>query len=255
MTVSYPFDGEIFPAKEKKFRETVFFVHFYDGSKQKLRRHIEMVNGFGYDAFAFNLETRFSLWRPPFSADGSFGYKHVYADQIELLLNALPGPKIVYSFSNPTGGAIEAMARRHCSDTVALIADSGPSGKFLRSVYNLYEKEKRISPAPLRWVLTPILTLAWSPALHSDLHPELAEFPQDFPVLSIRGWKDELISPDQIDAVFEPHTNLDWRKLSLPEAGHLTGLRDFAADYVPAVHRFLAQVSTPLDRPRAKVHP
>lgn len=246
MTVSYPFEGEMFPAKERKFQETVFFVHFYDGTKRQLHRHIELVNSLGYDAFAFHLENRFSVFRPPVSTDGHFGFKHFYADQIELLLNRINGRKIVFAFSNPSGGAIEALGRRRCVDIAGLILDSGPSGKLMRSIGNLYSKEKIIRPAVLRWAAMPLLSLLWSPRLHSDLREDLDRFPDDFPILSIRGWKDELISPDQIDAVFEPHPNLDWRKLSLPEAGHLTGLRDFPQEYVPGVKQFLAEISTPL---------
>ncbi len=34
-----------------------------------------------------------------------------------------------------------------------------------------------------------------------------------------------------------------WKKLSLPEAGHLNGLRDFPSEYKPAVEDFLNQFS------------
>lgn len=241
----FPYGGTLYRAPEKKFRELVFFVHFYDGNQRLLKRHIEFVLELGFDAFGFELERDFSLNHPPLTGDLRFGYKHVYAAQIERLLNELPGDKIVYSFSNPTGAAIEAMARRNCSDVKALVCDSGPSGKFVRSVYNLYTREKVIPFAPLRWLATPLLCLAWSPALHGDVPAHLETFPEHFPVLSIRGWKDPLISPDQIDAVFEGHPRLDWRRLDLPEAGHLNGLRDFPDEYKPAVEKFLKEVASP----------
>jgi hypothetical protein len=247
MKSSYPFAGQIFPAEVKKFSELIFFVHFFEGNKKLLKRHIELVNSLGFDAFAFNLDDDFSLTRPPITSEGRLGYKHVFADQIERLLNDLPGDKIVYSFSNPTGAAIEAMARRGCSDIKGMIADSGPSGQFLKSVYNLYAQDKmQNQPLVFKLLATPILSLIWSPRLHGDLAEELAQFPKDFPILSIRGWKDPLISPDQIDQVFNPQTHLDWRKLALPEAGHLNGLRDFESDYVPAVRSFLREIATPV---------
>ena len=243
-----PFDGEFFLAREKKFEELIFFVHFFEGSKKQLLRHIKLVNSWGFDAFAFQLRgdhTDLRSLKLPISAKGGFGLKHIYADQIETLLNLIPGQKIIFSFSNPSASAIEAMARRNCSDTLALVCDSGPSGRFLPSAYNLYTHEYKIRPLPLRLALTPILSLSWSPLLHKDLHKDLATFPAGFRILSIRGWKDVLIPPQHIDEVFEPHTQLDWSKLSLPEAGHLTGLRDFKAEYAPSLEKFLKRVAHP----------
>lgn len=244
-----PFQGEFFLSRNKKYEELIFFVHFYEGSPKQLLRHIKLVNSLGFDAFAFQLfgnhKNLISL-HPPISSRGQYGVKHTYADQIEILLNMIPGKKIIYSFSNPTGSAIEAMARRQVSDTVALVCDSGPSGKFIPSAYNLYTHEYKLNPLPLRLVLAPILSLGWSFYLHKDLQTDLKKFPAGFKILSIRGWKDLLIPPDHIDAVFAPQKHLDWTKLSLPEAGHLTGLRDFKADYVPGLEKFLTSVATPL---------
>ena len=66
-----------------------------------------------------------------------------------------------------------------------------------------------------------------------------------FPIFSIRGWKDNLIPPQDIDRHFEPHKNLDWRKLSLPDAGHLNGLRDFESEYIGPLTKFLKEFSSP----------
>lgn len=243
----FPFEGEFFLSKNKKFEELVFFVHFYEGTKSHILRHIRFVNKLGYDAFAFHLKgdhKDLAKFKLPISAKLKFGTKHVYADQIETLLNLIPGKKIIYSFSNPSAAAIEAMAKRHCSDTVALICDSGPSGKFLPSVYRLMTHQYKVQSLTLKAALTPVMSVAWSPFLHQDLYKDLKSFPKGFKILSIRGWKDVLISPTHIDEVFEPHKHLDWIKLSLPEAGHLTGLRDFKEEYIPVVQRFLERVST-----------
>ncbi|MGZ3771258.1 MAG: hypothetical protein ACXVCP_17075 [Bdellovibrio sp.] len=244
-----PFEGEFFLSKNKKFKEIVFFVHFYEGSKKHILRHIRMVNKLGFDAFAFNLKghhSDISALKFPISSKKMFGTKHLYADQIEKLLNLVPGKKIIFSFSNPTAAAIEAMARRKCSDTVALICDSGPSGSFLPSVYKLMTHQYGMKSLPLKMALTPLAGIGWSPFLHRDLHKDLNTFPEGFKILSIRGWKDSLISVHEIDEVFEPHKQLDWIKLSLPRAEHLTGLRDFAESYVPVVENFLAKVATPI---------
>lgn len=244
-----PFDGEFFLSRNKRFEELVFFVHFYEGSKKQLLRHIKFVNDIGYDAFAFHLKGSHKdliSWKPLISSKNIFGVKHVYADQIETLLNRIPGKKIIFAFSNPSASAIEAMARRRCSDTVALICDSGPSAQFLDSALKLATHEYNIKPLPLKLAITPLLSLGWSPYFHKDLKKDLDTFPPGFKILSIRGWKDKLIPAKHIDEVFEPHPQLDWTKLSLPEAEHLTGLRDFKEDYKPSVERFLKNVSTPV---------
>ena len=250
-----PFDGEFFLSKNRKYQELVFFIHFYEGSKRHLIRHIKLVNKLGFDAFAFHLQGTHSelledlfkdlFSKIPLSAKIKFGVKHTYADQIEKLLNEIPGKKIIYSFSNPTASAIEAMARRRCSDTVAMICDSGPTAQFIPSAYKLFKQNYHLKSTPLRLALTPILSLGWSPKLHKDIHGDLEQFPKGFKILSIRGWKDQLIPPKHIDEVFEPHENLDWIKLSLPEADHLTGLRDFRNEYIPGVEKFLHRVATP----------
>lgn len=248
-----PFDGEFFLARNKRYEELIFFVHFYEGKKKQLLRHIKFVNELGFDAFAFQLKGTHKdivSWRPLLSSKGVFGVKHVYADQIETLLNVIPGKKIIFSFSNPTASAIEAMARRRCSDTPALICDSGPSARFLESALSLATHEYKIRPFPLRWALTPLLSAGWSPFFHKDLKKDLDTFPQDFKILSIRGWKDKLIPAKHIDEVFEPHAQLAWTKLSLPEAEHLTGLRDFKEEYKPAVERFLKSIATVCDSTR-----
>ncbi len=245
-----PFNGEFFLARNKKFKELIFFVHFYEGNKKQMLRHIKLVNSLGFDAFAFDLAgTLKDLINLdfPISPKGKFGTKHAYADQIEFLLNLIPGNKIIFSFSNPCASAIEAMARRNCSDTVAMVCDSGPTARFIPSAQKLIQNNYDVKPWTLSWALAPFLSVGWSPFMHKDLVADLNSFPEGFKILSIRGWKDELIPPSHIDEVFEPHHQIHWSKLSIPEAKHLTGLRDFKADYVPGLERFLTSVATPHD--------
>lgn len=243
--IQLPYDGTFYYAKNKKFKETIFFVHFYEGSKLLLKRHIEFVNDLGFDAFAFNLISTKEYFKNPLSKHKNLGIKHVYADQIEFLLNAISGKKIIFSFSNPTASAIEAMYLRNCLDITALICDSGPSGKFVKSFFNLlrYYKEKSLLETLAKSVFLPFF---WSRYLHTDIEKHLSHFPKGFPILSIRGWKDELIPPDHIDFLFEGHPNLSWRKLSLPLAGHLNGLKDFRDSYTAGVKNFLNEVATPI---------
>ncbi|WP_413576748.1 hypothetical protein ACLVWU_01750 [Bdellovibrio sp. HCB290] len=245
----FPFEGEFYLSRNKQFNELIFFVHFYEGSKRELLRHIKLVNDLGFDAFAFQLNgtAKDLVKRLPITADGTIGVKHVYAAQIEKLLNEIPGNKIIFSFSNPSASAIEAMAKRRCIDTVAMICDSGPTARFLPSVWKLVRNYKfPVLFSGLKVPATAALSVFWSLHFHKDIQNQLAEFPENFPLLSIRGWKDKLIPPEHIDEVFEPHHNLNWTKLNLPEAEHLTGLRDCRSEYAPSVEAFLKRVATPI---------
>lgn len=270
--MKYPFDGEFFPAKEKKFQELIFFVPFYEGTKAQIKKHIDFVNDLGYDAFAFHLSAanmpqlkmpslagllspldllrklkEDALKTEFISSSGEFGARHVYADQIELLLNQFSQKKIVFSFSNPSTAAIKALSLRQCSDVAALICDSGPAAKnFVRSVNNLNETQKYPGNKIKSLVATTFMSLLWGLNIEEDLLKYLENFPADFPILSIRGWKDPLISPSDIDAAFDKHPHLHWTKLSLPEAAHLNGLRDFPQEYKPQVTNFLKKFSVPV---------
>ncbi len=244
--IKYPDDGEIFKATKKKHKELVFFVHFYHGHKKALQRHIAFVNELGYDAYAFNLKDEMAdhFGLPYSHISKKFGLKHALADQIELHLNLLTEykSKIMFAFSNVAACAIEVMARRNDLGMKALICDSGPTMNFVDSAYKLYKYARPIKFLPLRLLATPLLAYGWSPDLHKDVPKDLMKFPKGFPVLSIRGWKDPLMVASDIDKVFEPCTHLVWQKLSLPEAEHLTGLRDFPNEYKPAVKDFLNSI-------------
>lgn len=242
-----PYSAEWFKAEKKKFAETVLLVPFFEGKIPALRRHVEFLNELGFDCVAFELHDQIALdGRNIFSSDFSFGMKHVWSDQIERMLNEIPGKKIVFSFSNPSASAIEAIARRHAQDVTCLVCDSGPSGDFVKSLVNFFTYYKPLKTSPLRLLASATVSFLWHPKFSATIQDDLAQLPEGFRILSIRGWKDKLITPDMIDKVFEPHPHLYWQKLSLPQAGHLNGLKDFAEDYSPAVSEFLFSTATQL---------
>jgi hypothetical protein len=238
-----PSRGEIFRAVEKKFKETVLLVPFFGAEKKNLQKHIEFLNGLGFDCAIFDLRDDWSqIATNLLSSQQQFGLKHVWADQIEALLNEIPGDKIIFSFSNPSASAIEAIARRHAIDIKGLICDGGPSGQLWHSMVNYYVHQTPLPFFPLRAALALASATLWHPQFLKVIHSDLEKFPKGFRILSIRGWKDPLITPKMIDMVFEPHHQLDWQKLSLPEGQHLNGLKDFPEEYQPAVAQFLREI-------------
>jgi hypothetical protein len=247
--MSFPDGGELFKASEKKSEHLVFFAHFFKGHKKALRRHIDFVNELGFDAYAFNLkdDLKDHFYVPYAQSSKKFGMKHALAEQIgqHLDLPADYKTKIIFAFSNVAGCAIEAQTRRlkeGKNDVVAMICDSGPgAGNFFQSSYMLLQEQIGVESLPLKLISTPAVAFGWSPKLNRDIRHDLQNFPAGFPLLSIRGWRDKLISPQDIDKVFDNQKNLNWKKLSLPEAGHLNGLRDFPSEYKPGVEDFLNQ--------------
>lgn len=239
----YPDEGEFFKASEKRSETLIFFVHFFGGHKKALRRHIEFVNSLGYDAYAFNLRDELNehYYVPYSEVSEKFGLKHAMADQIEEHLDLITGYKsvVMFAFSNMAGCAIEAMARRDMSSIKALICDSGPGAGFVQASYRFLREQFHVKFVPLRLLATPLFILSWSKDGHKDIPEDLQKFPNGFPVLSIRGWKDILIKTADIDKIFEPCKNINWTKLSLPEAQHLTGLRDYPNEYRSGVENFL----------------
>lgn len=225
----------------------IFFVHFYHGHKKALIRHIRFVNQLGFDAYAFNLKDKIQdhQWLPYSTKSKKIGLKHALADQIEEHLDLLSAykKKIVFAFSNISGCAIEVLARRQDFGVQALVCDSGPAFDFMTSAKKLYTYAEPIKFWPLRKIATHLLAKGWSPDLHRDIPADLQKLPEGFQVLSIRGWKDPLMNAADMDRVFANCANINWQKLSLPEAGHLNGLRDFANEYKPVVAEFLKRNS------------
>ncbi|MCM2352178.1 MAG: TMEM53 family protein [Pseudobdellovibrio sp.] len=247
--MQFPDGGELFKAAEKKSEHLVFFAHFFKGHKKALRRHIDLVNELGFDAYAFNLkdDLKDHKYVPYSHVSKKFGMKHVLAEQIGHHLDLLTHykTKIIFAFSNVAGCAIEAHTRRlkeGQNDVVAMVCDSGPgAGNFFQSSYMLLQEQIGVESLSLKLLGTPAVAFGWSPKLNKDIRHDLDSFPEGFPILSIRGWRDRLITPMDIDKVFDHHKNLNWKKLSLPEAGHLNGLRDFPSEYKPGVEDFLNQ--------------
>lgn len=243
-----PFAGELISAKEKerRHRETVVFVHNYGGSKRSVLRHVRMINGFGYDAICFNLD--FNSIRPherlPITGDLRFGARHIWTQQIEAILNATPGPKIVYSFSMPSNSALEAIARRHAEDITAFICDSGPFVHLPRCTWNLYTHQFRVKNRIVRGLVTAFALGFYGPGFKRELTGFFRQIPHGFPVLSIRGLKDPLVPPAAIDDVFKNQTHLRLETFMLPDAQHLDGLKNFPGLYAPRIEGFLTRVAS-----------
>jgi pimeloyl-ACP methyl ester carboxylesterase len=243
-----PYLGQWHLASEPRFAETVLFVHHFGGSTKTLRRHIEFINGLGFNAVSFQLdfnELSFPM-RLPLSAKSDFGIFSIWRDQIEVMLNAVPGNKIVFAFSNPSFSTISAIALRHAADVRACICDGGPAYNIIRSWWNLIGQKYRSKNAFFKAAMLPLGFIFIGPNFKAKVANALSTLPNGFPILSIRGWQDSLVPYEEIEAFFEGHPNIDLKVLSLPEGKHLDGLKNQSKEYIPVVTEFLNKHGRPI---------
>lgn len=239
-----PFDGELDLAPQKRFEETVVFVHHFGGSARTVARHSRLLNKIGFDTVRFNLLCNGEKTGRRLPATRSFklGIGHVWTEQIEHMLDLVPGPKVLYSFSMPTNSALEAIANRRARDIKALICDGGPFYELPRCVWNLYTHEYRLESRILRGIYTGVSLAIYGMDLAFRLPAKLKQIPPRFPILSIRGEEDPLVPPGAIDKVFVSQNQLDIKRLAFEKGRHLDGLKNFPDLYAATVTRFLEEV-------------
>jgi len=237
--------GEYLKAQKKRFEEIIVFVPFYFGHKENMKRHAALVNEIGFDCVIFNLtmNTFKAGLQFPFNLRNGWGIKHLWAQEITKILDAFSGNKIIYSFSNPTSAALEAIELRQAKDIKALICDGGPFYDLLSCNWNFFTKESQIPTLPAKLFASFYGRIIWSIHHERELAKSFDSFPEKFPVLSIRGWQDALVPPTSIEKAFKKHPQLDLEILNLPQGGHMDGLKKFPEVYKPKVQNFLESVA------------
>lgn len=238
-----PYEAEVHLAKEKKFEETIIFVHHFGGDKRTVLRHVRIVNELGFDSVRFNL--KFNMNADKISAFGDFkiGLRSVWAGQIQDILNLIEGKKTLYCFSMPSAAAIQAISQRNAFEISGLICDGGPFLRIISRTWALYEKAYKIENRFSRALLTILSFGMWGPNFKGEIKKYFSNLPYGFPILSIRGGKDQLVPEAAISELFALAENLKIEVLFLPEADHLEGLKNFAKDYAPRVEAFLKSIS------------
>ena len=249
---------ERLPARERRFKEVVVFVHHYGGHKLSFKRHMEWVNDLGFDVITFNLPARTLKdlrFQFPFNKDWSFGLRHLWADKIEEVLGSLAETKILYSFSYASMAALMAIERRHTIDVTAWVCDGGPFKQILRGFENLLlegglmENQPRFLNYPVvRAQIVKFLGLTSGvDSYDTDADRALRSLPIGFPVLSVRCEKDTLVAPDMIDDFFMAgFGRIDFLRVTLQKAGHLLGFKEEGDLYRDAVGTFLKARGTPI---------
>lgn len=234
------------PAPVKRFRETIVFVHHFGGSRRTVLRHIKLANMLGFDCVRFDLMFNdLSLrQRLPITSNLKFGAAHVWIDQIESILNALPGRKILYTFSMPSLGALGAIAHRKANDIAGWVCDGGPFLQLVRCTWNLLGREYGVTNPLLRGLYSGLCYFIFGTGTELAVPGWCAAVPAKFPVLSIRGARDPLVPISAIEDVFKHAPQIDLERLLLPEGAHLDGLKKFPSQYEPVLRAFLTRTAT-----------
>jgi pimeloyl-ACP methyl ester carboxylesterase len=236
----------------RKYEEIVIFVHHFGGTKFTSKRHQDYLNELGFDCVSFDLlyhdANRFPKSKQTL-VDIARGFRHAWADQIEEVLQAISEPKIVFSFSMPGGAALEAMSRTGARDMSAWICEGGP---FLSVAQCYWNYMNRFHPD--MWVpfkLSAVAATFFAMGIYDykkDVKSYFNGLPNGFPILSIRAWQDALVPISAIDEFFEQQSHAGLEILSLPEADHLQGLKEYPKDYKPRLSKFLRAKATKIAR-------
>ncbi|MGE3973300.1 MAG: alpha/beta hydrolase family protein [Bdellovibrionales bacterium] len=234
---------QTFEPKERRYEHTVVLVPFFDGTVQQLLPHIRMLNQLGFRVASFDLKMKSWLQLPLVKENGKvlFGIKHLWAKKIAEVLDQVEGKKVLFTLSNPSSCALEAMALRPIQDVELIICDGGPFDLMVECGENLLEHYYKWKNPLIRKTLNIGLYALWSPIHHKTLHKSLAQLPHGFPILSIRAEEDELVPPRAIEAAFAGHSQLKLEILNLSGVKHLKGLKDQPAVYRSKVSDFLQQ--------------
>lgn len=249
--LSLPFEGEISRATEKRFEETIIFIHHYGGNKNALSRHVRLVNDIGFDAIIFNLQyhsidelpPRALLKTLPITGDLRFGARFLWQEQVETILNRVPGKKIVFAFSLPSNAAILAVAARGAEDIAGFIGDGGPFLDLPTCMWNLYTHRFNLDSRVVRTVFTAASIALFGWGYERDLRTLGERLPEGFQTLSIRSGADKLIPETAIDQFYEELPQIRAERVTIDEASHLEGIRINAMRYREVVERFLRSVS------------
>jgi pimeloyl-ACP methyl ester carboxylesterase len=239
-----PHQGILVPAQERKFDETIILIHHFGGNRASMKRYQDYLQELGFDSVAFTLGMPY---RPDF-IKGTLAeeirprLRSRWQKEITEILDAVPGPKIVYSFSFPSAAAAVSMAGRTLNEIRAWVCDGGPFLMPLTCFWNYfthYDATPRLWRRAARVAMGIASLEFWS--LAADLRHSLNRFRPEFPILSIRSWQDPLVPIAAIDVVFKSHKQLHLETLTLPEAGHIDGFLRFPSDYKPRLAQFLSQ--------------
>lgn len=237
-------------AKDKKHETVVVFVHHFGGNHKTTRRHVMMMNDFGYDCVTFSLSCNFDKFSIEnylkVSGKGLIskgGIVQRWSDEINFIVNSIEQPILFYSFSSPSL-AVPYVILNHKDKVKGWICDGGPFFSLHKGFSRYYKRIHNIhNPIALKGFQI-IANFVWRNfILEKKILNQLKNLKPQMPILNIRGMKDLLVFPEDIDQVFNPvkeHLNISI--VELEKAGHLDGLARFPNEYKNSIQKFTQQI-------------
>ncbi|MCB0412468.1 MAG: hypothetical protein KDD22_08075, partial [Bdellovibrionales bacterium] len=177
--------------QNRKFDDTIVFVHHWGADQRALKAHVDMVLNWGFQAVTFdqschrlpaeilpllpspkNLQKLKSLGRKEVlqhfheqilhlelpSKERAWlaakGLRFLWKEEIHSILDDLQDPKILYTFSFPSSAALMALAERRENDVKAWVCDGGPFLSLHRCLSNYFKKQAPIPNILLRELVT-----------------------------------------------------------------------------------------------------
>lgn len=205
-----------------------------------------MINSNGFDAGLINLSlTSKRLLKKTFDRKTiKGGFISLWSDEIRLAIESIKERAFLYSFSISTFASIRTLSEKKSKKIIGLICDSGPFMELgIKIIWNHLLNDKIINRLPKRVIYHLLGYMGLGFQFEDYLIDDLKKIPPDFPILSIRGWKDKVTPHSYIEKVFNHMAHLDLYTLDLPESGHLSGLNDSPQIYEQKVVEFLKRFS------------
>ncbi len=230
---------------EKKSDVVFVLVHHYGGSGRTLRRHVNLVNHFGFTAVTFDLEGAHNqkVFLPPVSKRWQWGLRYMWSDRIEEILKLVEGDKIILTLSNPSYSVLEAVYRIQGKNIKGIICDGGPFFDIFKCYWNLFTHAFKY-PLPLRILQLFLGGLYWNPLCYkAQAKRNIKQFGKNVPLLSIRAEQDNLVPVDSIDKCLQTYPQENLTQVLLKNCGHLMGVKLEKEVYYREVGKFLEQHS------------
>ena len=231
---------------------TVVFIHHYGGNRSTSRRHQRLMRGLGFDVMAFELShNEIPEWRGlrpkhlPLKKGGPIA---AWVTELEAVLDRIPGPKIIFSFSFPSVTVPALLGQRPRSDVRAWICDGGPFLDMFQCQLNLFTHAQ-----PTRgWRKVLLAAAAWlvmgGPLYAGRVRKWMKNLNPSLPILSFRAERDLLVPPLSVAKFFATNPELNVQVELLPEIGHLEGLKTNSGLYSARVAQFCAPFISKEDR-------
>ncbi len=243
--MKYPLEGRLQKSPDKVFEPTIVFIHNFGGNYASTKRHQEMVLAMGFDCFSFT----FSLSSIPLSGEQMMealrvGMIERWSEELETVLECIEGPKILFTFSFPSIALPALLYKQRRKDVIGWVCDGGPFEHLWQNLWHFYSFQRPEKFKALRWIRTELAWVVFGGIPYSKrLKKWIPALDPKLPIFSVREGADQLVSEESIDLLFSYNLDLNLKKLVIPGAGHLDGLKKNPDVYKQHVGEFLKSIS------------